>query len=149
MPISTSRGVGHDDKSAAAMGVQKCTKLKGRYMGAKILVVDGEKHLVEITREWLELEGYQTEGAGNGAEALERMSTFNADLVISGMRMPVMGGETFLRRCQENYPGLPVILMSTGSGLTDQEASNIGAAGYVSLPFSFDDLKKLIISVMK
>jgi CheY-like chemotaxis protein len=117
-------------------------------MGAKVLVVDSEGFLVDLIREFLESEGYKTEGAGNGVEALERMSTFNADLVISGIRMPVMGGETFLRRCQENHPGIPVILMSASDNWTDQKAKNIGAAGYISQPFSFNDLKILIKSVM-
>jgi DNA-binding NtrC family response regulator len=116
---------------------------------AKILVVDDEEFLVEIIREKLELEGFQTEGAGNGVEALERLSTFNADLVISGIRMPVMEGVPLLRRCQEDYPGLPVILMTAGSSLTEQEAIKIGAAGFISKPFSWDDLLKLIKSVMR
>ena len=117
-------------------------------MGAKILVVDSEVFLVDLIREFLESEGYQTEGAENGAEALERMSTFNADLVISGIRMPVMGGEIFLRRCQENHPNIPVILMSASDNLTDKETKNFGAAGYISLPFPFPDLKNLINSIM-
>ncbi len=115
---------------------------------AKILVVDDEDFLVEIIREKLELEGFQTEGAGNGVEALERLSTFHADLVISGIRMPVMEGEPLLRRCQEDYPDLPVILMTAGSSLTEQEAIKIGAAGFISKPFSWDDLLNLIKSVM-
>jgi len=127
-------------------GIRDLVQLRAN--NGKVLVVDDEEFLVEIIRERLESEGYQTEGAGNGVEALERLSAFNADLVISGIRMPVMGGDTFLRRCQENYPGLPVILMSASLNWTDQEAKNIGAAGYISLPFSFDDLKKLIKSVM-
>ena len=127
---------------------QKCAMLRGRFMSSKVLVVDSEIFLVDLIREFLESEGYQIEGAGNGVEALERMSTFNADLVISGIRMPVMGGETFLRRCQENHPGIPVILMSASDNWTDQEAKNIGAAGYISLPFPFPDLKKLINSIM-
>jgi CheY-like chemotaxis protein len=118
-------------------------------MDKKVLVVDGEEFLVKIIRDWLESEGYQTEGAENGMEALGRMPRFSPNLVISGIRMPVMGGETFLRRCQENYSGIPVILMSASENWTDQGAKNIGAAGYISLPFSFDELKILIKSVMK
>jgi DNA-binding NtrC family response regulator len=115
---------------------------------AKILVVDDEDFLVEIIREKLELEGFQTEGAGNGVEALERLSTFNADLVISGIRMPVMEGVPLLRRCKEDFPDMPVILMTAGSSLTEQEAIKIGAAGFISKPFSWDDLLNLIKSVM-
>lgn len=116
---------------------------------AKILVVDDEDFLLEIMREKLELEGFQTEGAGNGVEALERLSTFHADLVISGIRMPVMEGVPLLRRCQEDYPGLPVILMTAGSSLTEQEAIKIGAAGFISKPFSWNELLNLIKSVMR
>lgn len=115
---------------------------------AKILVVDDEDFLVEIIREKLELEGFQTEGAGNGVEALDRLSTFNADLVISGIRMPVMEGVPLLRRCQEDFPDMPVILMTAGSSLTEQEAIKIGAAGFISKPFSWNDLLNLIKSVM-
>jgi len=78
--------------------------LKCRRVETKILVVDGEEYLVEIMREKLELEGFLTEGAGNGVEALERLSTFHADLAISGIRMPVMEGVPLLRRCLEWAP---------------------------------------------
>lgn len=111
---------------------------------AKVLVVDDEEFLVEIIREKLGLYGYQTEGAGNGVEALDRLRTFNADLVLSGIRMPVMEGVSLLRRCQEDYPGLPVILMTAGDSLTKQEAIKIGAAGFLSKPFTWDDLLNIL-----
>ena len=115
---------------------------------AKVLVVDDEEFLLEIVRERLESEGYQTEGAGNGAEALERLRTFNADVVLCGIRMPVMGGVTFLQRSQEDYPSLPVVLMTAGDSITEQEAIKIGAAAFLKKPFSFDFLMQVIDSVM-
>jgi DNA-binding NtrC family response regulator len=62
--------------------------------------------------------------------------------------MPVMEGVTFLRLSQNDYPGLPVILMTAGDSLTEHEAIKIGAAAFVKKPFSFDFLINLIQSVM-
>jgi two-component system NtrC family response regulator len=59
-----------------------------------------------------------------------------------------MEGVPLLRRCKEDFPDMPVILMTAGSSLTEQEAIKIGAAGFISKPFSWDDLLKLIKSVM-
>jgi two-component system response regulator (stage 0 sporulation protein F) len=122
--------------------------MKGRFLGAKVLVVDDEPLFVEIARNWLEEDGYQTEGAENGVEALELLSTFKADLVLSGIVMPHMDGLTLLRRCQEDYPGLPVILTSGGRSLTEEELKKGGAAGFLSKPFSQGDLRKIIGTVM-
>jgi CheY-like chemotaxis protein len=110
--------------------------MKGQFMGAKVLVVDDDPFFVEITRRWLEEDDYQTEGAGNGVEALERLSTFKADLVFSGIVMPYMDGLTLLRRCREDYPDLPVVLTSGGRRLTEEEWENFGAAGFLPKPFS-------------
>jgi len=115
----------------------------------KVLVVDDEEFLVEIIRERLESEGYHTEGAGNGAEALELLRTFNADIVLCGFQMPVMKGDVLLRHCKANHPGLPVIIMTASAHWTEQRAKNIGAAGFLSKPFSFDDLIRLIESVTR
>jgi len=146
LPLPTGKRLPAMRSDLVLRGIRDLAQL--RAIKAKVLVVDDEEFLVEIFREWLETEGYQTEGAGNGAEALERLKTFNADLVLCGIRMPVMGGVTFLRRSQNDYPGLPVILMTAGDSLTEHEAIKIGAAAFVKHPFSFDFLINLIQSIM-
>jgi DNA-binding NtrC family response regulator len=145
LPLPTGKRLPAMRSDLVLRGIRDLAQLRANK--TKVLVVEDDEFSLEIFREKLELEGYQTEGAGNGVEALERLLTFNADLVLSDFRMPVMMGDILLRHCQDNHPGLPVILMTGGGWLTNREAIKIGAAGFIKKPFSFDDLIKLIESV--
>ena len=65
----------------------------------KILIVDDESSLRDMLAILLQREGYQVHQAKNGVDALERISEGSFDLVITDMRMPVMGGLS----CSSNF----------------------------------------------
>ena len=54
----------------------------------KILVVEDDPHAREGFSDLLNAWGYETETAGDGAVALEKITTFNPAVVISDLRMP-------------------------------------------------------------
>ena len=64
--------------------------LRGEYM--KILVVDDERLIRNVIREYLENEKYEVFEAENGFDALRVLETNRVDLIILGIMMPRMDG---------------------------------------------------------
>jgi CheY-like chemotaxis protein len=81
---------------------------------ARVLIVEDERCLQEAIAALLIAEGYEVALAANGREALERLSDWKADLVLTDVMMPVMDGRQLLRELRSNgsFRDLPVILMT-------------------------------------
>ena len=83
---------------------------------ARILIVDDEEHIRETMQMALEAAAYQTDGAAEGGEALEKFGAGSDwDLVLLDQRMPGMEGMEVLRRMRERDPAARVI-MATAYG---------------------------------
>ncbi len=78
----------------------------------KILVVDDEESIRNLYREELEDEGFSVEVAKNGEEAMEKVRSFQPDLITLDIKMPGMGGIETLKQVREQYRQLPIILCS-------------------------------------
>jgi two-component system response regulator ResD len=68
----------------------------------RILVVDDEKDIREITQAFLVLNGYDVTTAENGKEALDKLLTDSYDVVITDLQMPKMGGIELLEKISQN-----------------------------------------------
>lgn len=79
---------------------------------ARLLVVDDEPAVREVTSALLAAEGYDVSTAEDGLEAVGRLVEPLPDLVISDLRMPNMSGFELLRVVRERFPHVPVIAMS-------------------------------------
>lgn len=103
----------------------------------KILIVDDEKNFPLILSAIIEDEGFQTETANSARQALEILSCNDISLVLTDMRMPEMDGITLLNEIKQNYPEIPVILM-TAHGTVEKavEAMQKGAFTYILKPFA-------------
>ena len=82
---------------------------------SKILVVDDEPVVRELTVEILRRSGYEPHGVPSAKEALELLDQEPFDLVVSDVVMPEMTGVEFLYKLRERLPDLPVLLMTGGS----------------------------------
>jgi CheY-like chemotaxis protein len=72
----------------------------------RILLVDDEADILEILARVLESAGYCVDLASNGQMALEQVALKDYDLIITNIRMPVMGGEQFYRLLSTSFPRL-------------------------------------------
>ena len=70
-------------------------------MSHLILIVDDDAELRTLYRMILEREGYTVDEAANGAEALKYLGSHVPDLIIMDMLMPMLGGESVMRRIQQ------------------------------------------------
>ncbi len=101
----------------------------------RILVVDDEINIRGALVTLLEKKGYQVRGARTGEDALEQLETATADLVLTDLKMPGMGGMEFLRRLKQKWPDTEVLVMTAyGSIDTAVEAMRCGAYDYLTKP---------------
>ncbi len=100
---------------------------------ARLLLVDDEALVREITAEGLEAAGYAVLTVGSGVEALELLEgDVVVDLLISDLSMPGMDGLRTIQAVQRRRPGLPAILL-TGFAT---DAAELALGGAISGSFS-------------
>jgi DNA-binding response OmpR family regulator len=106
----------------------------------QILIVEDNPIIVEYLSALLTDEGYGVGSAWNGAIALELLASFQADLIILDMWLPVMDGETFLTHYFKNEGDqAPVVVMSASTNLADV-AKGMGAVAALIKPVDADEL---------
>jgi two-component system, OmpR family, response regulator MprA len=108
----------------------------------KILVVDDERAVRDSLRRALELEGYAVELAGDGEEALERLSANGEpDAMILDVLMPDMDGLEVCRRLRREGNHIPVLMLTARAEVENRVAGlDAGADDYVTKPFALDEL---------
>lgn len=102
---------------------------------AKVLIVEDDPTLQSAYKTTLEMEGYDTDVAGDGEEAWELARAGRPDVILLDMMMPRVSGLQFLRRRQgeESIKGSRVIVFSNLNSPDDvDEALALGAAKYVT-----------------
>jgi len=119
-------------------------------MAEKIVVIDDERVIVEITSMILRNKGYEVFGAGSAMEGIELIARHSPSLVLLDYMMPVMDGMAALRRIRQEYPDVAVI-MFTGKGGEEVavELMKAGASDYILKPFSNQDLADRIENVLR
>ncbi|MBV1870591.1 MAG: PAS domain S-box protein [Gammaproteobacteria bacterium] len=80
--------------------------------GETILVVDDEAALRDLTREWLEGQGYNVLCAANGKQALKVLESEPVALLLSDIIMPEMDGAQLATIVQDKYPNIKIQLAS-------------------------------------
>lgn len=95
----------------------------------RILIIEDEKPLREAFCFLLEGEGFKVMTAENGKIGLERLDSFQPDLILLDMLMPVMDGMTFLKKAQlpTKHPRTQTIMLSNLSdAITFDDAAIYG-----------------------
>ncbi len=113
--------------------------------GAKILIVDDEKDLVEMLSYNLVRKGYKTSKAYDGFEAWEKIETEVPDLLLLDLMMPNLDGWELcrlIRRSQTKTIKEMGILMLTARAVPEERVYGleIGADDYLTKPFSINEL---------
>jgi len=102
----------------------------------RLLVVDDEPSIREITSAMLVEQGYEVLTAEDGQEALEVLPLFLPDLVITDLRMPRLSGFELLEIMRERFPKLPVIAVS-GEFSADDLPSSIAPDAFLQKGCSY------------
>lgn len=117
----------------------------------KILVVDDEEDIRNVTREILEHYGYKVFLAKDGKEAVEsyKEKLEEIDLVVLDLTLPYMKGEDVMKKIMEMKPNARVIV---SSGSPDEERKKLllklGAKAFIRKPYPFEKLLRLIREIL-
>jgi two-component system, OmpR family, response regulator len=107
----------------------------------RILVIDDEPRILGFLARGLTAEGYTVDVADNGAEAVRAARRERYDLALLDLLLPGIDGLSVLQALGHVNPALPVMIVSARSDLpTKLRGFGLGAADYVSKPFSLDEL---------
>jgi DNA-binding NtrC family response regulator len=116
----------------------------------KILVVDDEVNMRLVLKAMLKKEGYDVETAADGLEALALLRRHDITACITDLRMPKLDGMGLLNRMVEEYPSIPVIIITAhGTVETAVDALKKGALDYITKPFDQEELKNVISKAVK
>lgn len=109
-------------------------------MSNKVLVVDDERAIADIIKFNLEKEGYQVETAYDGDEGLQKVNSFQPDLVVLDIMMPKKDGFQVLKEVRVSHK-FPVIMLTAKEEEVDKVLGlELGADDYVVKPFSMREL---------
>ncbi|MEP6914303.1 MAG: sigma-54 dependent transcriptional regulator [Acidobacteriota bacterium] len=115
-----------------------------------LLIVDDETALREAIAERLADHGFIVEQAASGEQAIERLTAFAFDILITDLRLPGIDGRKVLEGALERYPDI-ISIVITGFGTVKDavEAIKQGAADFITKPFQFDALLHVVRSALE
>src|ERR687893_258712 len=112
---------------------------------SKLLIVDDEQGMRQLLSIVFGREGHEVRVAENGRRALELLREEPADLIVSDVKMPDMGGIELLRAAREMLPEVAVVMMTAFATVdTAREAFKLGADDFIQKPFDIEEMKILV-----
>jgi len=105
-------------------------------MKKRLLVIDDDADILKVLKANLELYGYHAETAETWKRAQEAFSVQRPDLVILDLTLPDGDGIDICSRLKEQYPKIPVIVLTARDGISDKVMGfESGADDYMVKPF--------------
>jgi len=118
-------------------------------MSKTIMIVDDEKRLVSLVKNYLTQEGYRVVTANDGKEALPIASREKPDLIVLDLMMPEMDGYGFMREHRKEFD-TPIIMLT--ARVDDDErviGLELGADDYITKPFRPRELVARVRAVLR
>jgi two-component system nitrogen regulation response regulator GlnG len=110
-----------------------------------VWIVDDDRSIRWVVEKALQQEGMTTVSFENADSVMTRLNREQPDVIISDIRMPGTSGLDLLAKLREQYPRLPVIIMTAHSDLDSAVASYQGGAfEYLPKPFDVDEAVSLV-----
>jgi DNA-binding response OmpR family regulator len=115
----------------------------------KILVVDDDPDLLDLTAYVLRGERFVVIEAKDGAEALRRWESDRPDLVVLDLSLPMLDGFDVLRRIREQDK-TPVLVLTGWTSIQDRlRTFNLGSDDFLPKPFEFRELTARIRAILR
>ena len=115
-----------------------------------LLLVEDEAPLREATAERLAENGYRVVQVESGEAAVEQLTNFAFDVLLTDLRLPGIDGTKVLAAARARYPEI-VCIVVTGFGTVKDavEAIKRGAAEFITKPFQFDQLLHVLAAALE
>jgi len=112
---------------------------------SSIMIVEDDNDLREALADTLKLAGYHVLEAENGNNALNILAHEHVNMVVSDVQMEGMDGHMLLKRLKQEYPDVPVMLMTAyGTIQKAVDAMQNGACDYLVKPFEAEVLINMV-----
>ena len=113
-------------------------------MAKRILLVDDEPLIVKGLKFALESDGYETDSAGDGEQALEKIQNGNFDLILLDVMLPKMSGIEVCQAVREKSDVPIIMLTAKGEDMDKILGLEYGADDYMTKPFNILEVKARI-----
>lgn len=118
----------------------------------KILIVDDEEDIVNLTEKFLQLENFKTLTCSNGIDALTIIEKKHEDitLVLLDIMLPGMDGYEILTEIKSKYPNILVVLFTVKNFFKDiKKGKELGADGYLVKAISGNEIINYIKNLLE
>ncbi len=124
-------------------------------MAKSLMIVDDSATMRKIIMRTVRMSGLEfdnTEEAGNGLEAIEKLNDSPVDIILCDINMPEMSGSEMVKKIRSEMPeheDTKIVMVSTESSedLIDDLMSN-GANGYITKPFTPEKFQEKLSPLM-
>lgn len=101
---------------------------------SQVLIVEDDERLAELTRDYLQANGFEVAVEGDGARAVARIIAEQPALVILDLMLPGEDGLSICRKVRAQYPGVILMLTARSDELDQVQGLDLGADDYVCKP---------------
>jgi len=116
----------------------------------KILVVDDEEGILDVTEGYFQRKGYEVYTAGNGVEALEIIKRIKIGCIFTDINMPIMDGLELAERVRQIESTLPVVVMTGYPSLENTiETLKNGVVDYLIKPVNLEQMELTLKRILK
>ncbi len=116
-----------------------------KIMSDRVLIVDDETNIRKVLKALVEQQGYLASEARDGMEAISCLKKEEIHTIITDLRMPHLDGMGFLKRVSDQYPDIPVIIITAHETVDSAvSALKLGAFDYISKPFEKQEMVQVI-----
>lgn len=116
----------------------------------RILYVEDQETLAEITAKRLRKEGYSVDTCGDGREALSYIDACAYDVILLDILLPGMNGIEVLQYIRAQKQIVPVLMLTAKDSIGDRvEGLDSGADDYLVKPFSYEELSARIRALLR
>jgi two-component system alkaline phosphatase synthesis response regulator PhoP len=114
-----------------------------------ILVVDDEPNILALAKLYLEQEGYQVEGVGNGSDALSKLGSVKPSLVVLDLMLPDIDGFEVCRQIRKKSD-VPILMLTARKEDVDKIVGlELGADDYITKPFNPRELVARVKAILR
>lgn len=114
----------------------------------KILIVDDEDKIRSVIKEYCQNNNYETEEAGNGKVAFQKLLNKDYDLLILDIMMPEMDGYTMLKDLPTDRRIPTIVLSARGEEFDKLMGFELGIDDYITKPFSPKELMARVKAIL-
>lgn len=115
----------------------------------KILIVDDEKEIRNVLKEYAEFNGYEVYEASDGFESIKIIKNHDIDLIIMDIMMPGLDGFSAIKEIKK-HKDIPTIMLSArGEEYDKLFGFELGVDDYVTKPFSPKEILARVSAILK